>query len=123
MADDVKKPAPVPAPAAAKPAAPFAEKVQPNPEPVSAPGEGAEETLPPVRGAQVILDGDALTAARGGAGSSIEENTAVKEGLEASGEVADGTTPDGSTSTGKPPKDVVVEENPDAVAPKPVKKD
>lgn len=63
----------------------------------------------PSRGAQVILTGEAQTAARGGMGGDIEENTMVKKALEADGTVADGTTVDGSTLTGKPAPDVVVE--------------
>lgn len=62
----------------------------------------------PSRGAQVRLTGEAQTAARGGMGGDIEENTLVKRALEADGTVADGTTPDGSTLTGKPAPDVVV---------------
>ena len=63
----------------------------------------------PSRGAQVILTGEAQTAARGGMGGDIEENTTVKKALEADGTVADGSTVDGSTLTGKPAPDVVVE--------------
>jgi hypothetical protein len=62
----------------------------------------------PSRGAQVRLTGEAQTAARGGLGGSIEENTVAKEALEADGTVADGYSVDGSTRTGKPPADVVV---------------
>jgi hypothetical protein len=39
-------------------------------------------------------------------------NLAVKKGLEGRGEVADGTTPDGSTLTGKPAPDVVLAPQP-----------
>lgn len=62
----------------------------------------------PSRGAQVRLTGEAQTAARGGLGGDIEENTLAKKALEADGTVADGSTPDGSTLTGKPPADAVV---------------
>lgn len=62
----------------------------------------------PSRGAQVRLTGEAQTAARGGMGGDIEENTMVKKALEADGTVADGYTPDGSTRTGKPAADDVV---------------
>jgi hypothetical protein len=64
----------------------------------------------PSRGAQVRLSGQAVTAARGGLGGSIEENTLAKEAMEADGTVADGYTVDGTTRTGKPPADVVVTE-------------
>jgi hypothetical protein len=64
----------------------------------------------PSRGAQVILSGEAQTAARGGLAGDIEGNTLAKRALEADGTVADGTTPDGSTLTGKPAADVAVTE-------------
>lgn len=64
----------------------------------------------PSRGAQVVLAGEAQTAARGGVGGDIETNTLHKRALEARGEQADGSTPDGSTLTGEPPPDVVVRE-------------
>jgi hypothetical protein len=73
-------------------------------------GEVHVEGGSPSRGAQVILTGDAVTAARGGLAGSIEENTLAKRALEADGTVADGTTPDGSTLTGKPAADVAVTE-------------
>src|SRR5881409_3445515 len=62
----------------------------------------------PSRGAQVRLTGEAVVAARGGLGGSIEENTLAKEALEADGTVADGYSPDGTTRTGQPPADAVV---------------
>ena len=121
---DKKEPAPVVAPAEAKPA-PFAAKPEPVAAPKPAPkapegptdeelkqGEAdvadayAEAAPAPGRGAQVILDGAAQTAARGAAAPDMAGNLAVKEALEGSGEVADGTTPDGSTLTGKPAPDV-----------------
>ena len=79
-----------------------------KPAPEVAPPVKVEGPIYPSRGAQVILTGEALTAARGGAGGSIEDNTIVKKALEADGTVADGSTPDGSTLTGKPAPDVVV---------------
>jgi hypothetical protein len=60
------------------------------------------------RGAQVVLTGEAIEAARGGFPGDIEGNTLVKKALEADGTVADGSTPDGSTLTGKPAPDAVV---------------
>lgn len=121
MTDSKKEPAPVVAPAEAKPVAaapkpepapapaPVAEKPKPKPEPAVTPEPPAKvESATPGRGAQVILDGAAQTAARGGAAPDMAGNLAVKEALEGSGEVADGTTPDGSTLTGKPAPDVAV---------------
>lgn len=75
-----------------------------------APPVKVEGEMKPTRGAQVILSGDAQTAARGGFPGDIEGNTVVKKALEADGTVADGSTPDGTTITGKPPADVVVTE-------------
>jgi len=63
----------------------------------------------PSRGAQVILTGEAQDAARGGMGPDIADNVVVKEALEADGTIADGYSVDGSTRTGKPAPDVVVE--------------
>jgi hypothetical protein len=88
----------------------------PQPEPAPAPQPAADEPTvqveggSPSRGAQVILTGEAQTAARGGLAGDLEGNTLAKRALEADGTVADGTTPDGSTLTGKPPADVVVTE-------------
>jgi hypothetical protein len=87
----------------------------PEPAPEPKPAEGGNDTVhveggSPSRGAQVRLTGEAQTAARGGLGGSIEENTFAKKALEADGTVADGSTPDGSTLTGKPAADVVVTE-------------
>lgn len=113
MADDTKKPAPPVAPAVPA-AAPKVEAKAAAPAPAAA---DAEPEFAVSRGAQVILDGEALDAARGGAGNSIEENTAVKKELEDSGEVADGYSVDGSTRTGKPAKEVVLEEHPSGVTP------
>lgn len=83
----------------------------PKPEPG---GESADtvhvEGGSPSRGAQVILTGEAQTAARGGLAGDIEGNTLAKRALEADGTVADGTTPDGSTLTGKPAADIAVTE-------------
>lgn len=93
---------PEPAPFAADP--PHEEPA--HPEPVTA---EPEPFRVPSRGAQVVVDGEAKTAARGGAGASIEENTNFKKGLEAEGVVADGSTPDGSTLTGTPAPDTVGE--------------
>lgn len=64
----------------------------------------------PSRGAQVVVTGEAQTAARGGVGGDIETNTLHKRALEARGDQADGSTADGSTLTGEPPPDVVVRE-------------
>ena len=66
------------------------------------------------RGAQVILTGEAQTAARGGLAGDIEGNTVAKRAMEADGTVADGSTPDGSTLTGKPAADIPVTEGAEA---------
>jgi hypothetical protein len=85
-------------------------EAQPQP-PADASGDTVHvEGGAPSRGAQVILTGEAQTAARGGLAGDLEGNTLAKRALEADGTVADGSTPDGSTSTGKPPADVVVTE-------------
>jgi hypothetical protein len=98
---------------------------QPQPEPAPQPAEQQQQVQAeaasggdtvkvegghPSRGAQVILTGEAVTAARGGLAGSIEENTLAKEALEADGTVADGYSPDGSTRTGKPAADIAVTE-------------
>lgn len=57
------------------------------------------------RGAQVVLDGDAQAAARGGKGDSQWANWEVKRALELAGLVADGSTPNGTTVTGAAPHD------------------
>lgn len=62
----------------------------------------------PSRGAQVVLTGEAQTAARGGLADSIEGNTLAMKAMQADGTVADGSTVDGSTLTGEPAADVVV---------------
>lgn len=62
------------------------------------------------RGAQVHLTGEAVVAARGGYGTSIEENTIVRDALIADGTVASGLRVDGKTETGKPAADPVVTE-------------
>jgi len=64
----------------------------------------------PSRGAQVILTGEAQTAARGGLAADLDGNTIAKRALEADGTVADGYGVDGSTTSDKPPADVVVTE-------------
>lgn len=60
------------------------------------------------RGAQVHLTGEAVVAARGGYGDSIETNTIVRDALIADGTVASGLTTDGKTDTGAPAADPVV---------------
>ena len=103
MADKTDKPAAKPA---EKPAAAPAPKAEPAAEPTVTVEGGA-----PSRGAQVILTGEAQTAARGGLAGDIEGNTIAKRAMEADGTVADGSTPDGSTLTGKPAADVPVTED------------
>jgi hypothetical protein len=70
---------------------------------------------PSSRGAQVILTGEAQDAARGGLSSTMEGNTLAKQKLENDGLVADGYGPDGSTTSKRPPADVVVTEQGDPV--------
>lgn len=60
-------------------------------------------------GAQVVLDGLARTAARGGAAGDIHSNTLIRDAAVAAGQAADGTTPDGSTPDGRLPPDVVTQ--------------
>ena len=105
MADKTDKPAAKPA---EKPAAAPAPKPEPAADTVHV--EGGV----PSRGAQVILTGEAQTAARGGLAGDLEGNTIAKRALEADGTVADGSTPDGSTLTGKPAADVPVTESAEA---------
>lgn len=57
------------------------------------------EFVPPARGAQVALTGDAQAAARGELAGDIEGNTLAKKAMEAEGVVADGSTPDGTPAT------------------------
>lgn len=109
---DHKSHAPKPAPAA--------QSGNTSPAPVAKPAPaGGEDTVhveggSPSRGAQVILTGEAQTAARGGLSGDLTENTLAKRALEADGTVADGTTPDGSTRTGKPAADIPVTESAEA---------
>jgi hypothetical protein len=70
---------------------------------------------PTSRGAQVILTGEALDAARGGLSSTMEGNVLAKQKLENEGAVADGYGPDGSTTSKKPPADPVITEQGDPV--------
>lgn len=63
-------------------------------------------------GAQVVLDGIARTAARGGAAGDIMGNTVIRDAAIAAGQAADGTTPDGSTPDGRLPPDVVTQHEP-----------
>lgn len=94
------------------------EQPAPQPEPAPQPqpaADGGDDTVKvegasQARGAQVILSGQAQTAARGGLADSIEGNSLAKRALEADGTVADGSTPDGSTLTGKPAADIAVTE-------------
>ena len=58
------------------------------------------------RGPQVLLDGAAALAARGGAGRTMRENVDAMELLLAAGVVGDGNSVDGSSRTGVPPEDV-----------------
>ena len=108
-----------------QPAAPKPQtEAVPAPQPQPSPDAGGEDTVhveggSPSRGAQVILSGQAQTAARGGLAGDLEGNTLAKRALEADGTVADGSTPDGSTLTGKPPADVVVTEEAKAGGEKP----
>lgn len=60
------------------------------------------------RGGQVILDGAAQTAARGGYSTSLEGNLARKLDLEAAGTFASGSSSDGTTSTGIAAEDPVL---------------
>jgi hypothetical protein len=60
------------------------------------------------RGAQVILTGQAQAAARGAAAPTMAANLEVIRSLIASGVLADGTKPDGTTLTGQPAYDVVI---------------
>lgn len=60
------------------------------------------------RGAQVILDGDAQSAARGAYTTSLAGNLARKLDLETAGTFASGATSDGRTSTGVAAEDVIV---------------
>lgn len=105
--DDAKPEAPKPAAAAP---APKPEPAKSEPEPAEDFGTVHVEGGSPSRGAQVILSGEAQTAARGGLAGDIEGNTLAKKALEADGTVADGTTPDGSTLSGKPAADIAVTE-------------
>jgi len=57
------------------------------------------------RGPQVLLDGAAALAARGGAGRTMRENIAAKQALEAAGVVSDGNSVDGRSITGVDPED------------------
>ena len=103
---------------AAKPAAAPAPAPKQETTPKPAPA-GGDDTVhveggSPSRGAQVILTGEAQTAARGGLAGDIEGNTIAKKALEADGTVADGSTPDGSTLTGKPAADIPVTESAEA---------
>lgn len=58
------------------------------------------------RGPQVLLDGAAALAARGGAGRTMRENIAAKQALEAAGVVSDGNSVDGRSITGVEPEDI-----------------
>ena len=51
------------------------------------------------RGAQVILDGSVQQAARGAAAATMEGNLLVVRNAQLAGTVADGSSPDGTTST------------------------
>jgi hypothetical protein len=61
------------------------------------------------RGAQVILDGDAQKAARGAYAPTLVANSRYLESQQKSGAVADGSTPDGTTITGAPAEDYIVD--------------
>lgn len=63
----------------------------------------------PGRGAQVRLDGDARALARGAIYASVEANQSALRELERAGTVADGYTVDGSTSTGIPASDELLD--------------
>lgn len=56
-------------------------------------------------GAQVVLQGEARAAARGGLHGDILSNTIARDAAVGRGEAADGTTPDGSTPDGRLPAD------------------
>ena len=64
-------------------------------------------------GAQVVLSRAASAAARGGVASTQMGNILAKRALEASGEQADGHSPDGTSVTGKRQADDVLAEQTD----------
>ncbi len=70
-------------------------------------GEHAEH------GAQVVLKREASAASRGAVADSIAGNIEAKRKLEASGEEADGQSPDGTSVTGKRQRDDVLAEKTD----------
>lgn len=98
-------------------------KDKPAPEPVDTRAAGYDVDIGgvshrvshPVKsehGAQVVLDGLARTAARGGAAGDVTGNTLVRDLAVAAGAAGDGTTPDGSTPDGRLPPDVVTQHAP-----------
>jgi hypothetical protein len=64
------------------------------------------DPIKPEHGAQVVLEGRARAAARGGLHGDITSNTIARDAEVAAGRAADGTTPDASTPDGRLPPDV-----------------
>jgi hypothetical protein len=64
------------------------------------------DPVKPEHGAQVVLEGRARAAARGGLHGDIVSNTIARDAEVAAGRAADGLTPDGSTPDGRLPADV-----------------
>lgn len=61
------------------------------------------------RGPQVLLDGAAQLAARGGSGRTMRDNVAAMDVLLAAGLVGDGTSVDGSSRTGVDAEDILLD--------------
>ena len=70
-------------------------------------------------GAQVVLTGEARAAARGGLHDTQQANVDAKRKLEVAGEVADGSTRDGTSVTGKRQADDLLAEKTDNPAGEP----
>lgn len=64
-------------------------------------------------GAQVVLDGVARAAARGGISNTLEGNLEAKRKLEAAGKVADGFSADGTSVSGERQADDVLADKTD----------
>ena len=81
-----------------------------TPDPAAQETPAEMEVAPPVKnehGAQVILQGSARAAARGGASGDMIGNMAVKDQAIGAGTAADGTTVDASTNDGRLPPDTM----------------